>query len=285
MIPPKKIISIALILVLAASGLNFFQSTIAASKPSVPEFTIRFVNATSSTPTIDPYTGESHTILTGNYSIEVKINNQATGGSNSKIFYNFRIKPHYDQSWVELYGLMNFTSKANDGGTFTYAWYISHYTPAQSTSSYTTINLEAQITDVYGQTGTYFHIPSYSGYSGSIPEGGEVDFQVQALVGHTAQVFVSDHPIGMPWLGHYEDAVAFDVASDWSNTQTITLGDRSTTSETPTSSSSSQQTTDTGNNWQVNNLVIVVLAISAVIITIIIATAAVMITKIKKGSA
>ena len=288
MIPPKKILSFALILVLAASSPIFIQSTIAASKPSVPEFTIRFVNATIPTPTIDPYTGESRTILTGNYSIEVKINNQAAGSLNSQIYYNIRIKPHYDQSWAELYGLWNQTSKANSDGTFTYAQYISHYTPAQSKSSYTTINLEAQITDVYGKTGTYFHIPSYSANSGFIPEGGEVDFQVQTLVGHTAQVWVCDHPIVMPSLGHYEDAVAFDTASDWSSTQTITLGSRSAASETSTpnapSSSSNSPTTDSGNNWKVNNLVIVVVAVSAVIISVAIAVAAVMITKVKKGS-
>ncbi len=195
------------------------------------------------------------------------------------------MKPHFDKAWTEIYGLWNFTSNINDDGTHDYAYYINVYAPMQLAGSYTTISLPVEVDSVYGKSGTYYSIPY--GESSIIPEGGQVDFQIQALKGHLGKVWVyeSGLSIAIPSMGYYEDAVAFDTASDWSSTQTITLGDSSTTSETSAPQpafSSNQQTTDSANNWQVNNLVIVIVAISAVIITIVITVAAVTISRTKK---
>jgi hypothetical protein len=65
-----------------------------------------------------------------------------------------------------------------------------------------------------------------------------VDFQVQAIIGHDAQVYVNDHPLAPYPIGHYENGIAFDVAGDWSSTQTITIG----SSQTSTPYNNSQQT-------------------------------------------
>ena len=77
---------------------------------------------------------------------------------------------------------------------------------------------------------------SYYGYStgdfvpqSTIPalypfvNGAEIDFQVQALIFHNVQVFVYDHPLLPDLGGHYEDRIALQTASGWSNTQTMTF--------------------------------------------------------------
>jgi hypothetical protein len=58
----------------------------------------------------------------------------------------------------------------------------------------------------------------------AIPYDGQVDFQVEGLVGHGAQVFVNDHPLAPYPIGHYGRAIAFDMASGWSSSQTIKIG-------------------------------------------------------------
>ncbi len=77
------------------------------------------------------------------------------------------------------------------------------------------------------ETGIYYHIPTYSNYTSDVPEGGQVDFQVQVLVGHATQRWVSRSPFATTVGGYDVDAVAFDVASDWSSTQTVKIGDGS----------------------------------------------------------
>jgi hypothetical protein len=230
----RKCISLVLVLTMITLGLFFSESTVAASKPSTPEVTIKFVNATYPLPTTDPYTGQTSTILGGNYSIEVIIKNQATSDSNSQIYYNIRVKPHFDNnSWAELYGVWYYISENNGDGTFDYAYFISQYAPAQSTSKVTKIIIPLEETTVYGKTGTSYYIPTYYNYTSLVPEGGQVDFQVQALTGHATQRWVSRSPFTTTVGGYYEDAVAFDAASDWSSTQTITIAAGSNPSTTP----------------------------------------------------
>jgi hypothetical protein len=230
----RNCISLVLILTIAPSTLFFNELTVAASKPFTPQVTIKFVNATYPLPTTDPYTGQTSTILGGNYSIEVTIKNQDTSDSNNQIFYNIRVKPHFDNnSWAELYGVLYYISENNGDGTFDYAYFINDYAPAQSTGSFTTISLPLEVTTEYGKTGLYYRIPTYYNYTTLIPEGGQVDFQVQALTGYFTQRWVSRSPFTTTVGGYYEEAVAFDVASDWSNTQTITIGETSSTSPTP----------------------------------------------------
>ncbi len=230
----RKCISLVLILTMVTSSLFFSELTVAASKPSTPQVTIKFVNATYPLPTTDPYTGQTSTILGGNYSIEVTIKNQATSDSNSKIYYNIRLKPYFDNnSWAELYGVLYYVSENNGDSTFDYAYFINSYAPAQSTSSVTKIIIPLEETTVYGKTGTSYYIPTYYNYTSLVPEGGQVDFQVQALTGHATQRWVSRSPFTTTVGGYNVDAVAFDAASDWSSTQTITIADGSDSTYTP----------------------------------------------------
>jgi hypothetical protein len=265
--PLKKCILFALILAMVTSSLFFSESTIAASKPSTPQVTIKFVNATYPLPTTDPYTGQTSTILGGNYSIDVAIENQVAGDSNSQIYYNIRVKPHFDNnSWAELYGVWYYISENNGDGTFDYAYFISAYAPAQSISSVTKIIIPLEETTVYGKTGTSYYIPTYYNYTSLVPEGGQVDFQVQALTGHATQRWVSRSPFTTTVGGYYEDAVAFDAASDWSSTQTITMQESS--SSTTPSPTSPMPTINTGQHTDLfpTSLLVVASVIIAVVI-------------------
>jgi hypothetical protein len=283
MILLRKTITLALILAIVASSLFFFESTTAAAKPSTPQVTIKFVNATYPVPSNDPYTGKTSTVLAGNYSVKLTIKNQAVSDPNDQIYYNIRIKPRYDSSsnWAELYGVWYYISKNNGDGSFEYAYFISSYAPAQSADSYTTITLTLETTDVYRKPGIYYRIPSNYNATDVVPDGGEVDFQVQALTGHATQRWVFSNP--------FTDAVALDATSDWSETQTIRIGDGSTAQETQTTTDPQTSSGTSGlasnSNWQVNDLVIVVISAAAVIIVAIIAIAAVLIKRAKTQTA
>ncbi len=89
-----------------------------------------------------------------------------------------------------------------------------------------------------GQTGMY------SGFLYAVPDGAQLDFQVEALVGHTSQRWVIHHPLFPTYGGHFTPAVAYDGTSGWSNTQTITIGESQTLTPSPatTPNEKSQQT-------------------------------------------
>jgi hypothetical protein len=286
----RRITALMLVLITLTSSLFLSTATAAQVKPSTPQATIKFVNATYPVPSTDPYTGKTSTVLAGNYSVIITIKNQAVNDPNSQIYYNVRIKPHYDPSkpWAEIFGVWYYISKVN-GDTLEYAYFISPYAPIQSAGSYTTITLTLKTDDVYGKPGIYYRIPSYYNATDVVPDGGEVDFQVQTLTGHATQRWVSRSPFTTTVGGQEENAVALDAASDWSETQTVRMGDGATAQETQatpepqTSSGTAGLASD--NNWQVNDLVVLVVAVSAVIIVTIVAVAAVLIKRAKTQTA
>jgi hypothetical protein len=213
--------------------------------PSVPLFTVKFVNASYSVTTTNPYTGQSETQLISNNSIEVTIKNQPLDYSNNglpcQIYFNIRVKPHFVNSdnWTEVYPLENLTSsQANANGVFSFAWYISPDSPVQSNSGYTSITFPVVPTIVYQASG--YDIRKFSGEEGggsaflsAVPSGGQLDFQVEALVGHNSTYWFIQHPL-YPTIGGYSaPAVAYDSTSGWSNTKTVTIGETST-SPSPT---------------------------------------------------
>jgi len=218
-------------------------------KPSVPQFTIKFVNASYSVTTTNSYTGQSETQQISNNSIEITIKNQPFDYSNNglayQIYFDVRIKPHFTNidNWTEVYPLENLTSsQANENGVFSFAEYISPDSPPQSYSSYTIITFPVLPTDLYGASG-YDIQRYYSGQEGqegtystflrAIPSGGQLDFQVEALVGHDSQMWVIQHPL-YPLVGGYSaPANAYDLTSGWSATQTITIPSSSSTSPSP----------------------------------------------------
>jgi hypothetical protein len=183
--------------------------TVPIPTPSVPEFTVKYVNSSYEVPTsysTDPYTGQNVThpsYYVDNESIVVTIKNQpfvsfmdTVNGEpwNISLFYNIEMKGHYAENWTDQY--------PEDPW---YPWY-----PANSNSNYTIIS------------------NTYGNYSilGDIPSGAQVDFQVEALIGYIDRDF--SH-------GFFDAPYVFNgQTSGWSNTQTITIGSTST-SPTPNS--------------------------------------------------
>ena len=94
-----KTFAIFLTLIIAMSCLTLLTvkpvNAQAIPKPSVPEFTGKFVNASYSVTTTNPYTGANETQQIINDSIEVTIKNQPFDHSNYQIYYNIRTKPHF----------------------------------------------------------------------------------------------------------------------------------------------------------------------------------------------
>jgi hypothetical protein len=206
--------------------------------PAVPQFTVRFVNASS----------------THNYLIEISIESQPFAYSNNGTLYqeyfNVRVKQHSAQNWTETYPIINGTRSFNGKGptplgtgNFSYAEYISPDSPMQSNSgaraNFYVIPEEFQLENntvfegysiqkIYSIWGAG-QIDNHT-FLEDIPIDGQLDFQVQAFVGHNSTIWYN---ISALWsgVGTYVSAVAYDVAGDWSNTQTITIGK---TSPSPT---------------------------------------------------
>jgi hypothetical protein len=107
----SKRATLLLITVLAVSSLIMVSSAFAQSitKPSVPEFTVKLVEHPYDVPTtysIDKYTGENVTHLgyhIENKTIEISIKNQpSVWGENYTLYYNVRVKGHFEKNWTEL---------------------------------------------------------------------------------------------------------------------------------------------------------------------------------------
>ena len=230
-----------------------FSSESGVPEPSVPEFTVQFVNASYEVTTKNPYTGLDETELISNNSIEITISNQLFDYSEYQLSYDVRIKPHFADNWTNLYPLRDLASSYNEDGTFSYSQYINEASP-QSDSSYTIITFPVVPTELYLASG-YDVQRYYSGDGGrfsaflsAIPDGSKLDFQLKALVGHDSQIWVSTVWIAPQMGGRYEPAIEFDTASDWSETQTITLNESTSTTipETPeqTETEPTQQDTE-----------------------------------------
>ncbi|MGE5556766.1 MAG: hypothetical protein ACM3UY_11005 [Methanocella sp.] len=181
----------------------------ASSKPSVPEFTLSYIDHSYDVPpkpssSTDPYTGEMIDTTIPGYHVENKtIDAYIT--NNGASYYNFRYKGHYEDEWNYYPFYPN-----NELGYFLPD---AHAVPFHaSTSSHTVVSL-------------YF-LPY-------IPVNGKLDIQVQALFGDFRAVpYV--HPGGVPGGPTY-DFYWEGEASDWSNTQTITI-DESTPAVNPDAS-------------------------------------------------
>ncbi|MCW3994750.1 MAG: hypothetical protein NWE98_01210 [Candidatus Bathyarchaeota archaeon] len=168
-----------------------WRPTIGTTNPSVPEFTVRYVDHSYDVPPtykIDPYTGKTVVDRNGyhvdNRTIEVTIKNQAftpsvtEDGNITGLYYNVRSKGHYE-GW-------------NDASSY---HYIDKF--QASTSSQTVI---------------LFFLQNWS-----IPPGGQVDFQVQAVIGYS-YTYVT----GLCGESTARTFVSISQ-SDWSSTQTITI--------------------------------------------------------------
>ena len=202
--------SLLLVVILAVSSLIMVESAFAQSipKPSVPEFTVQIVAYPYDVPTthsIDPYTGKDIThqgYHVENRLIEVRIKNQPftpfnDSGWKIDFYYNVRVKGHYAENWSALYNPINYPQLQTVG------------------SQYTVFNFQEEYSDTEGM---HFDI-------GTFPAGGQVDFQVEAMIGYVHRTVAFNS-----WYFTGE-------TSGWSNTQTITIPETSASpdpSPTPT---------------------------------------------------
>jgi hypothetical protein len=192
-------LSLFLVVILAVSSLIMVESVSAQSipKPSVPEFTLKYVADFYDVPTtykIDSYTGEKVVDVQGyhvnNSTVQIVIKNQPftpytdSNGKYIDLYYNVSYKGYYGENW-DYY--------SHDSAT--------DFFLKQSTSDNTVISFTR------------------------IPTNGQIDFRIQAHIGFYTET-------GHPWMDSY--TYRFDgESSGWSNTQTITIPETANTSPNP----------------------------------------------------
>ena len=205
---------------MVTSSLIAVRTAFAQSIPkrSVPDFTIKYADYSYDIPPtygIDQYTGKTIIIQQGshvdNRTVEFTIKNQPftayndTNGNWTTLYYLFRFKGAYGSYWS------NYPETGHSYGRFTGLFPDT----SASNSDYTVIMINL------------LALTSYPSGTPEIPTGATIDFQVQAMMGY----IVIEHT-GM-LAGDFYGFTG--ERSDWSNTQTITIGE-STSLSSPSSS-------------------------------------------------
>ena len=195
---PDKISPLLIIIILVASATLMAKPTYAESAPSVPEFTVQYIDQSYNIPPTygtNPYTGQ--TIITSpgsqvdNQTIVVTIKNQPftpyldSQNNTIQLYYNIRSKGHFE----------NFTSDTDLGS--------NGLSGVAASSSSTTV--------------VSFDVANWG-----VPVGGQIDFQIQAFIGYTSYNAEQCYTANVVTLGE----------SSWSNIQTITVGSGSATTST-----------------------------------------------------
>jgi hypothetical protein len=234
----SKTSALMLILFIALSSLTVLALQPANAQsiptPSVPQFTVQFVNASYGITTTNPYTGQNQTQQISNSSIQITITNQnnyalLNFAGDYHIFYGVRMSPHFESDWRVLDGLSYLPSSPGTPN----AYYITDLS-FQSIGNYTVITFPVTPTD---SEDSAYNVGALS----AIPYNGQIDFQVEALVGHNSTYWAPDPNPDVPWRpygstpppmppqGWYVPAIAYDgLNSTWSSTQTVQIGDNST---------------------------------------------------------
>jgi hypothetical protein len=271
----KAILSI-LSIILLSSSFFFITSTYAQliSKPSIPDFTIKYVDHSYNTATTyktDPYNGQQvvdqYSQYVENRTIEITIRNQPftpyndSDGHEVNLFFDVRHKGSYAEDWVNMFGGMTQS-----------IWY--DFQSPYAKYGYAVEDYSSQTTTVlYQLVGA--------------PLNGRVDIEVQALEGYT--------------IASYDGHIMFSVVSysfigqesGWSNSQTVTFGNapsplptyvpQQTATPQPTSNSpvsttnpptmTPQSTPVVGNDLQglsLERIIIVVLAVTVAALAVIV---------------
>jgi hypothetical protein len=273
-----KTFTLILTLVIAMSSPTLLVNLADAQtipSPSVPEFTVSFVDRSYTVPitttqTTDPFTGQQVTQTNGgqyvkNETVEIKIKNpQSTSvtlsnGSVAQLYYSVRTKGHFSDRWGEPY---------DDRWTTTWANGDSFAQVFASTSDYTVVTLvRGSPNDILmGYADVY------------IPSGGQEDFQVQASFGYQYTTFTGLYPSGTAFFSY--------AYSGWSNTKTIsTLDGKITVSTSPNPTQSptttltptSKPTTPDTNSDSTNSITLplntfaAIIVVTAVVVSIAVA--------------
>jgi hypothetical protein len=207
----SRTITIALILILATSSLIMFQPTIATFAPTAPKFTLRIINHTYDEPTTyttNQYTGEKIASGGTHYewqTLDITITNQPVDqdDESNHLVYNIRHKGQYTDQWTE---------RSGEGA----------YYPQNASAPDTVVS--------YYIKGNYPGYPGAVCQLGDVPDGAQVQFQVQAICGYDDYNF----DFGM------RSYMFSGTGSVWSSTQTITIGNGEVTiSPSPASPSPS----------------------------------------------
>ncbi|MGD6810486.1 MAG: hypothetical protein ACQCN3_12375 [Candidatus Bathyarchaeia archaeon] len=204
-----KLLSLLFILTFTASSVLLVDSVFASSKPSVPEFTLAYDTHSSDKPAIydiDPYTGEQRMLSPAVHrewqTINVTIKNQPFSpykeliGNSSvdiNLFYGVKFKGAFEEDW-------------HDFGP-------DNYVIQKETGQYTVITFFVGLTGPYG-----YSTPGRSLNQISPTKGGQVDFQVKALVGYVTPGYES-----MTIIRTWISGTFNGTESGWSNTQTINV--------------------------------------------------------------
>jgi hypothetical protein len=195
-----KTFSLLSILLLAVSSALIDNSVKAASNPSIPTFTVQYVDRSydvAPTYKTDPYTGQTVIDQAGYYvdkrTIDVTIQNQPfasflQNGNQTALYYYIRHKGHFE-NWPQDAGI-------NYVGTI-----------QADTSASTLVSFPLD----------YWNIPA----------GGQVDFQVRAAIGYSYTSIT-----GLCGESTSKNFVSLGQ-SDWSSTQTITVDNPIIATPTP----------------------------------------------------
>lgn len=193
--------------------------------PTVPQFTVKFNSNFINVITTDPYTGANTTTTQNQSTIELSIANQLysySNGSTFSIYYNVRVKGHFaNSSWTELYPTIQLLPHTGDYNINNFQQYEVPYIWGENTGNH-------PILPQSNTTYTTVSIPA-----NSYPVGGQVDIQVEAMLGVNSTYFLSTNTF-FAMGDNYLPAIAYVTSSDWSNTQTVTISETAS-SPTPTS--------------------------------------------------
>ena len=189
-----KTFTLFLIIIVAVSCLTLLMVKPASAQtipqPSVPQFTVKYVDLSYDVPTttsIDQYNGQTITnqgYHVENRTIQLIIKNQPFTSyiqdrENMSFYYNVREKGAYAENWTTLFRPDNY-----------YYW-------TQSNTGYTTF--------------VYLIDQNAPPFWDELVSGGTVDFQVQAMIGYASRT------IGFAsWYFN-------GTESDWSPTQTVAI--------------------------------------------------------------
>ncbi|MGD6934882.1 MAG: hypothetical protein ACQCN5_11815 [Candidatus Bathyarchaeia archaeon] len=216
----NKTLALLLTLIIAMSCLTLSitkpVNAQTVPKPFVPEFTVQYFDFSydipvTTTTTTDPYTGEKVTTRSGgehvtNRYINITIKNQPYSsivlpdGNVTELYYVVRVKGYFSSYWREPSSFDNLRGKGSGSG-------------------FTVFTIKIGSDDQYFLN----HL-----YALNIPVGGKIDFQVSAQVGYYYH-----------YLSHLIPTSQYFCVTegDWSDTQTITIGEESSISHsTPTPS-------------------------------------------------
>jgi hypothetical protein len=268
-----KYFSLCLVVLLVVTSTT--QLTVNAQtipKPSVPEFIAEFVPSYNTVTTTDPYSGENSTTTQNLSTIDLKITNQQysyTNGSTFSIYYNIRIKGSFEERWTELYHPMELLSKAGYNGS-NYHEYHADYIVAIDSPYYHGSLPQTEFTY------TVLSLPA-----NEYPHNGQLDIQVEAILGISSTYFQPNSPLG-GLGGQYYPAIAYVTSSDWSPTQTITISAISSSVTPAPSSTNSQSSTTPTSGTNDNSISLPLSTFVAIIIVIIMLAVAVLVLTLRR---